>query len=416
MEAGQILELPWAREGLFGEVAVPPSKSLAQRYLLAACLAGPPSQVDNVPAAEDPQLLLAALRAVGFQLRVEGATVGVEGYSPVPEARVFLGNNGTGARLLLALLASLPGRFVVDGVERLRQRPIAGLVTALRSLGARIQGDALPLVVEGGELNGGTVRVDARPSSQFVSALLFLGCRLPGGLRVELPQPVPSWPYVAMTAGVLREFGAEVALGRNAVAVSGPLEPRRVTVEGDWSAAAFPLVGVAVAGGEVRVTGVRTASWQGDAAIVDILRGAGCRVNLEPGAVRAAGPASGAVVARLFDAPDLFPPLAVLVALRGGELSGLEHLAYKESDRVRVMADRLRQLGLDVEAEGSCFRARGGGKPQAPAVPLSPEADHRIAMALAVAGLAAPGLRLADPQCVGKSWPGFFEAWRRLVR
>jgi 3-phosphoshikimate 1-carboxyvinyltransferase len=108
--------------------------------------------------------------------------------------------------------------------------------------------------------------------------------------------------------------------------------------------------------------------------------------------------------------------LAVLVALRGGELTGLGHLAYKESNRLQVMAERLRQLGLAVEADAASFRVFPGQKPQAPPFALSPEADHRIAMALAVAGLVTPGLRLADPQCVAKSWPDFFSAWTALVR
>lgn len=416
MDAGQVLALPSARRGLFGSVAVPPSKSLAQRYLVAACLAGPPSQVDNVPEGEDFTLLLAALQKVGFQLRVEGAKVSVEGFSPVAGATLFLGNNGTGLRLLLAVLASLPGRYLLDGVPRLRERPIGGLLTALRALGARITGESLPLVVEGGELAGETVRLDARVSSQFVSALLFLGCRLPAGLRVELSHPVPSWPYVEMTAAVLRVFGAEVTLDPKAAVVRGPLAPRKLTVEGDWSAAAFPLVGVAVAGGELEVRGVRRPSVQGDAAIVEILRRAGCRMHAGTDSVRVVGPATAPFKARLSDVPDLFPPLSVLVALRGGELSGLGHLAYKESNRLAVMVDRLRQLGLEVETDGASFRGTGGPKPRAPGYPLSPEADHRIAMALAVAGLVTPGLHLLDPGCVAKSWPGFFETWADLVR
>jgi len=416
MEARAVLELPFAREGLFGSVTVPPSKSLAQRYLLAACLAGPPSQVDGYPDAEDPQLLLSALQEVGFQLHVEGQRVAVRGFAPVREAKLFLGNNGTGLRILVAILASLPGRYVVDGVPRLRERPLGKLLAALRSLGAQIEGERLPLVIEGGELSGQTVTVEARESSQFVSALLFLGAKLPSGLRVELAGDVPSWPYVAMTAAVLRQFGAEVQFQPDSVWVKGPLQPRKVAVEGDWSAAAFPMVGVAVAGGDVVVRGVRPKSVQGDAVLVDILKRAGCNVRMEPEGVRVRGRATKSLRARLAEVPDLFPPLAVLVALRGGELTGLGHLAYKESNRLQVMAERLRQLGLAVEADAASFRVFPGQKPQAPPFALSPEADHRIAMALAVAGLVTPGLRLADPQCVAKSWPDFFSAWTALVR
>lgn len=416
MEAGQVVELPFAREGLFGSVQVPPSKSLAQRYLLAACLAGPPAAVENYPQAEDPKLLLAALQKVGFLLRVEGQRVAVEGFSPVREAQLFLGNNGTGLRLLVALLTSLPGRYQVDGVPRLRERPLGRLLQALRSLGARIEGEGLPLVIEGGELAGGEVTVDARESSQFVSALLFLGAKLPFGLRIQLLQEVPSFPYVTMTAAVLRHFGAEVLFRPDAVLVKGPLEPRQVVVEGDWSAAAFPLVGVAVAGGDVLVEGVRQGSVQGDAALADILQRAGCHLRLEAEGVRVLGRATKSLRARLAEVPDLFPALAVLVALRGGELTGLGHLAYKESNRLQVMAERLRQLGLEVEADGVSFRAKGVQKPKAPPFPLSPQADHRIAMALAVAALVTPGLRVSDPQCVAKSWPDFFQAWTSLVR
>lgn len=411
-----MLELPFAKEGLFGSVAVPPSKSLAQRYLLAACLAGPPSQVDGYPDAEDPQLLLSALKKVGFQLQVAGQTVAVQGFAPVREAKLFLGNNGTGLRLLVALLASMPGCYVVDGVPRLRERPLERLVAALRSLGAQIEGERLPLVIEGVELSGQAVTVEARESSQFVSALLFLGARLPSGLRVQLKGDVPSWPYVAMTAGVLRHFGAEVEFQPNSVWVKGPLQPRTVAVEGDWSAAAFPMVGVAVAGGDVLVQGVRPGSDQGDAAVADILQRAGCEVQMKAYGVRVRGRATKSLRARLAEVPDLFPALAVLVALQGGELTGLGHLAYKESNRLQVMAERLRQLGLDVKADVASFRAFPGQKPQAPPFALSPEADHRIAMALAVAGLVTPGLRLAEPQCVAKSWPDFFSAWTALVR
>lgn len=347
---------------------------------------------------------------------MDGATVRAEGFSPVSEARLFLGNNGTGLRLLLAVLAALPGRFHVDGVPRLRERPIAPLVSALRRLGGRIEGDQLPLVVEGGHLRSGVVALEARESSQFLSALMFVGAYLAGGLRVELAGPVPSWPYVTMTAGVLSEFGVEVRFEKNAVEVRGPLRPRQVAVEGDWSAAAFPLVGVAVAGGDVRVSGLRYPSLQGDAAVADLLRVAGCDVEVGGDGVRVRGAARFPLEASLRDTPDLFPAASVLVAVRGGKLTGLGHLAFKESNRVAVMTDRLRQLGFAVTADGERFWAEGQRQPKVGAEPLFPEGDHRVAMALAVAALVTPGVRLADPSCVAKSWPDFWHAWGQLVR
>jgi len=407
---------PVPRGGLFGVVEVPPSKSLGQRALLAACLAGPPSQVLRFPAAEDPQLLLAALQEVGYRLHREGEAVAVEGFSPKGAATLFLGNNGTGLRLLLAHLATLPGRFRLDGVERLRERPVAPLVQALRQLGAEVVGERLPLEVMGRELSGGRVRLDASLSSQFLSALLFAGPRLAQGVAVEVVGELPSRPYVAMSCQVLRAFGAQVVEEGKEFAVRGPLRPRTVTVEGDWSAAAFPMVGVAVAGGEVEVRGVQLPSPQGDAVLVTLLRQAGCEITPTAGGVRVRGPATGPVRADLRDCPDLFPPLSVLVALRGGELAGLGNLAVKESPRLAVMAQHCQRLGLPVQVGPDWFAAPGGGSAAAPAEPLSPAGDHRIAMALAVAALVAPGLAVQDPGCVAKSWPGFFAAWEKLLR
>lgn len=408
--------LPHAPRGLAGTIPVPFSKSLAQRHLLAACLAGPPSAVRGYPEAEDAQLFLQALQQVGFQLQVDGQQVQVLGFAPKREAQLFLGNNGTGLRLLLAQLAAWPGRYFVDGVPRLRQRPLSPLLSALRQLGAEIQGDRLPLEVVGGSLQGEHVSVEASASSQFVSALLFLGARLPQGLTVEVLGELPSRPYVELTVEVLRAFGCQVREEGSCCRVQGPLQPQQVTVEGDWSAAAFPLVGVAVAGGEVEVQGVDLRSRQGDAVVVELLRQAGCELAGAPGSVRGRGPASGPLVASLRHCPDLFPALSVLVALRGGKLTGLAHLAGKESDRVQVMAAHLRRLGLSVEAGPHWLEAAGGGIPRAPREPLSPEGDHRIAMALAIAGLVTPGLALDQPQCVAKSWPDFFPLWQRLVR
>lgn len=410
------LLLPTAARGLEGHLRVPPSKSLAQRGLLAACLAGPPAGLAPFSPAEDAQLLLEAMRKLGFYIQPEGDGLRVEGFSPAPEAELFLGNNGTGARLLLAQLATSPGRFLLDGVPRLRQRPIAPLVRALRQLGAAIEGERLPLRVEGRGLTGGQVEVDASQSSQFVSALLFLGVRLPQGLVVEVQGQLPSRPYVEMSLEVLKAFGAEVGGNGTRFWARGPLKPQLFAVEGDWSAAAFPLVGAAVAGGEVEVEGVSLKSRQADAVVAELLRRVGCQIWATATGVRVRGPACLPLEADLRHCPDLFPALAVLVALRGGKLTGLGHLAGKESNRVRVMASHLRSLGLPVEAGEDWFQASAGGVPRAPGEPCSPEGDHRIAMALAVAGLVTPGLRLVQPECVAKSWPEFFSWWQGLLR
>jgi len=405
---------------------VPPSKSLTQRALLAAALAGRRSAVRRPLDAEDSRLLAVALGGLGFRLSWGADAVEALGRDEVGGAELFLGNNGTGARLLLAQLAALPGDWLLDGSPRLRERPVGGLVTTLRALGADIApagggrsgADALPLRVRGQTLRGGTVALDASASSQFVSALLLLAPRLPGGLEVELAAAPPSRPYVGLTLEVLRAFGAAVETRGDGrwFRVAGPLRPATYTVEGDWSAAAFPCAAVAVAGGAATVAGVRLDSAQGDAVIARLLAEAGCSVRETSDGIAISGPALRPVHADLRDTPDLFPALAVVVALVGGRLTGLAGLATKESDRLAVMVESLRALGLPVRAEGESFTG-AGGRPvgHAPAGPLDPADDHRVAMALAVAGTVVPGLRVAQPGCVGKSWPGFWQDWRTLL-
>jgi 3-phosphoshikimate 1-carboxyvinyltransferase len=422
------LAVPFAPRGLAGSVAAPPSKSVTQRALVAAAAAGAGARVLRPLDAEDPRLLAAALGAAGARFVWEGEEVRCERGLPTDAAggaaEIRMGNNGTGARFMLAQLAATPGTWVLDGVARLRERPIAPLAEALRSLGAEIAPAAgaalrLPLRVSGRSLAGGEVGLDASASSQFASALLLLGTRLPRGITVRLTGAPPSRPYLDLTVDVLRAFGADAAWDAAmlvASAARGGLRPAAYTVEGDWSAAAFPLAGAAVAGGEVEVLGVSAASRQGDAAVLALLAAAGCGVAATPGGVRVRGPAVRPLAAHLADAPDLFPALAVVAAAAGGELTGLAGLATKESDRLRVMADNLAAIGFAVEAGAGTFAARGGVPARsAAAAPLPCAADHRVAMALAVAGAAVPGVTIDDAACVAKSWPGFWDAWSAAI-
>jgi len=412
---------PHAAAGLSGRIAVPGSKSLTQRGLAAAAAAGGGSRVVAPLDAEDPRLLFEGLRAAGFELRWEDGEIVAAGRREVAAGECSLGNNGTGVRFLIALLAALPGEWRVDGSPRLRERPVAPLVQALRTLGAEIRGegeeDRLPLVIRGAAILGGEVVVDASVSSQFVSALLLLGARLPRGLVVRLPAPPPSRPYLDLTADVLAEFGSGVAADRDGTryeVAGGALRPSSYVVEGDWSAAAFPLCGAAVAGGRVEVAGVRRESRQGDAVVLDILARAGCEVASSPAGVALRGPASGRVEADLRNAPDLFPALAVLAARCGGRLEGLAALRVKESDRLAVMTAHLSRLGLPVHCGDDWFEAAGGDGRRS-AEPFDPAADHRIAMALAVAGSFIDGVTVANPGCVAKSWPTFWRDWSAVT-
>jgi 3-phosphoshikimate 1-carboxyvinyltransferase len=272
--------------------------------------------------------------------------------------------------------------------------------------------------VKGRQLSGGKIELDASASSQFISALLMLAPGLPAGLEVRVPTVPPSRPYVDLTTAVMGHFGVEVETAADGLAWRVPAQHYRVatyTVEGDWSAAAFPLVAVALAGGEVEIPGLCFPSPQGDAKILELLVEAGCQPFVSEHGVRLQGPAIRPLNADLRDTPDLFPVLAVAVACLGGRLTGLGGLVHKESNRLAEMVRLLAEMGVRLECESNEVSSPGGARLCAPSHPLDPAHDHRLAMALAVAATRVAGLVLADPGCVGKSWPGFWHAWHGLL-
>jgi len=414
--------LPGPRAGLKGTIELPPSKSLTNRALIAAAVAGG-GVVTSPLDCDDTRILAAALAAAGWP--VEWRDDIEIGARVVPGARVRLdlADSGTGARLILGLLAASPGHSVVDGSARLRQRPMAPLVETLIRLGARLRPDAdgLPIEIDGSELDGGGATIRPEVSSQFVSSLVLAAPLMARGLDLEVVGPLPSAPYLDLTEDVLRAFGGEIEVTddrRRWRVAPVPLQRRNYQVEGDWSAAAFVLAAIAVAGGDVVVHPLDPSSRQGDRALLAILERAGLAASWDGDRLRVSGPARSPIEADLTDAPDLFPALAVVGAAAepGSCLDGLDHLKHKESDRLTVMVENLRRIGATVSIDGSRAifeRSIGGTFDQPPRVTAA--GDHRIAMAMAVAALAAGPLELDDADCVSKSFPGFWSIWGDLT-
>lgn len=408
---------------LDGVFEVPSSKSLTNRALVAAAAAG--GGVIEAPLeCEDTRLLATALAAAGWRVDwpdAARATLGPR-QSDRGETTVFLGNSGTGARLILALLAGTEGRFVLDGTARLRERPMGPLLEALGSLGAEVTTTTggLPIRIRGARLAGGSLAIAPAVSSQFVTALLLTAPAMSAGLRLEITGELPSAPYLDLTADVLRNFGATVdwsADRRFWRVAPGGLTPTRYRVEGDWSAAAFGFAAAAVAGGSVEVTPLDPHSAQGDRAVCRLLETCGVRFDTRGGRVRASGPATGPLRGDLRATPDLFPALAVVAAGHAGSrLTGLDHLRHKESDRLRVMVGHLRRLGAVIREDGSSLVVEHpiDREPHDP-IEVDAAGDHRVAMAMAVAALRHGPLALDQPEAVDKSFPGFWSAWQRLL-
>jgi len=370
---------------IVGRIRVPGSKSIAQRALILATRRG--GVIRDVPESDDLDRLCQGLRALGFTVAEDGATRTVGGEFHDEEARIDMGDNGTGARCLAAFAALRAAPTTIDGSQRLRERPVAPLCVALRELGAEVDGDAFPLTVKG-PIQGGHVRLATEISSQFATALILLVDRVKG-LRVNVVGK-RSFSYVGLTAFVQRQFRSPYA------------------VEPDWGSAAALMVGAATTRGDLLLEGLSLSSPQPDARIVPYLNRAGARVTNEDDGVRVQGGRLSGVRADLANAPDLAPVLGALGALAQGEttVTGAPHLVHKESDRIASTVGMIRTLGGDAEGRDDGFVVRGGRTLKGGRI--SSCGDHRIAMAAGVLALSTPGVTVTDAEAVRKSYPGFF--------
>lgn len=412
-----------------GTVAVPPSKSAAQRALALILLAREPGEIvlRRPGSSEDVGAFLAALGACGLAVTSLGDDAGSVRIArppdlPPPTVDIDCGAGGTMLRFLTAVLGAIPGRFRLDGIPRLRERPLGPLIEALRQLGAElrcleVEGHA-PLEITGGSLRGGRARLDAGASSQFLSALLLASLAAREPVTVEVTA-LTSAPYVDLTLDAMAGFGADLrrpAPGRFEVR-PGLVRPAELTVEADDSSAAYPAAAAVLTGGEVRLRGLRRDSRQGDRAFLELLAamGATLRWEGEDLTVTADG-VLAAVDADLQAMPDQVPTLAAVAPFAEGltRIRNVPHLRLKESDRLSAMARELGRLGVPVRELADGLEIPGvwaGASPPADPVAVDSWGDHRIAMSLALVGLRRPGVTVRDPGVAAKSYPGF---WRDL--
>lgn len=404
-------------------MTVPGSKSITNRALLLAALANGPSQLTGVLFADDTERMLACLDSLGIALEVDRAAhrvrvQGQGGHWPAASADLYIGNAGTAARFLTAACALAGGPYRLDGNARMRQRPLGPLLAALRQLGADVTdelGTGCPPVVIKGPLHSGRVELDAGLSSQFLSALLHVLPLLDGDSVISLAGGLPAWPYVEMTIRMMAQFGIEQLpepAGTNVI-VPGTQRYRGqvYAIEPDASSASYFFAAAALLGGTVRIEGIGSESLQGDAAFVEILSDMGCQVEREPMATTVSAPPDGrlgGVDVDLNTMSDMTMTLAVLAPFADApvRIRNVGHIRVQESDRLSALTTELSKLGIRVE-EGADELVIYPGQPRPARV--NTYDDHRLAMAFSVLALRVPGLEIADPGCVAKTFPDFFE-------
>ncbi len=412
-------------------VHVPGSKSITNRALVLAALAGRkhPCELWGALRSEDTEIMVAALQALGFHVESSSEdwpTTSLTVRNPNPDriiparnADLFVGNSGTSMRFLTALVSLGQGKYRLDGVPRMRERPIGDLLAALNQLdGWALTQDGTgypPVIVEADGLHGGSVSIKGDVSSQFLSGLLMASPLANVDVAIDVDGPLVSRPYVDMTVAMMREFGARLSTEPTGFRIPGgqQYELRRYAIEPDASAASYFWGAAAITGGEVGVEKLTSKSLQGDLRFVDLLEEMGCQVVRTDSGITVHGGHLVGIDVDMNDISDTVMTLAAVACFADGPtiIRNVAHIRHKETDRLAALATELRRIGVGIEE-----RADGLTITPAPmhGAVVQTYNDHRMAMSLALVGLKIPGIVIDNPGCVAKTYPHFFDDLEEL--
>ncbi len=409
-----------------GVIEPPGSKSYTNRYFLLACLASGRSEIKRPLISDDTLFMLSSLKYMGFRMAqdLSGTVVTAQGGAgriPWNSAKLYVGNAGTAMRFITAAAALGPGKYLIDGDARMRERPIGDLTDALKSMGLSVAFPGKPgfppVEISGGPAEGGPVSIEASASSQFVSGLMMAGRCMKRGLEISVKGELASKPFVDVTLQAMKQFGAQVEhKGYESFHIPpGDYRGTGIKVEADATAATYFLSAAAVTRGRITVKGVGSLSSQGDSRFASVLADMGCKVEISQDTTTLEGSNLKGVEADLHDMPDTAPTLAVTALFAEGKTSirNVGNLRIKESDRIAVCAAQLTKTGARVEELPDGLVIYPPRRPL-PAL-IETYNDHRIAMSFSILGLAVPGISIQNPGCVSKTYPAFFEDLKSIA-
>lgn len=419
-----------------GTVRVPGSKSLTNRALICAAMAEGTSVLTGVLESEDTEVMIHAWQSLGLELhwqkdREQVEILGCGGKPPQLSGELFVANSGTSIRFLTAALATTRGRYTLDGVTRMRERPIGDLLSGLSALGAnvvsqnRTRVDCPPVLIEGKGLRGGVAKVAGNVSSQFLSGLLMAAPYAASEVQIAVDGELVSRPYVDMTIAVMREFGVEVHEEAAHFRVPAPraYRGREYQIEPDASAASYFFGIAALTKGTVRVEGLDFRSLQGDVEFTRVLERMGCSVRSGSGYIEVAGGELTGVDVDMNAISDTVQTLAPIALFAKGptRVRGVAHNRHKETDRIGDLARELRKFGTRIDEhydgltvypiESQAALLDNAREP----IFVDTYRDHRMAMGLGMLGLVVPNVFIRDPRCTTKTFPRYFEAVAELT-
>lgn len=411
-----------------GTIRPPGSKSITNRAVICAALASGTSTLRGILESEDTEVMIEAWQQLGLKchwnkvdqtLTIEGCDGSIEATGP---QRLFIANSGTSIRFLTAALASLPcGDFVLDGVPRMRERPIGHLLDTLNQLGANchsqneVDPTCPPVQIAARGLEGGACRVAGTISSQYLSGVLMATPYARSAVRIAVDGELVSIPYVEMTEKVMKSFGVAVESDGTVFRVASPTTYQACDyeIEPDASAASYYFAAAAITGGQVTVLGLDRNALQGDVGFCDVLEKMGCKVTYREGAIDLVGGPLQGIDVDMNAISDTVQTLAAVALFADGptRVRGVAHNRHKETDRIGDLAVELRRLGAQV-------REFEDGLEISPAAltgtTIQTYNDHRMAMSLALVGLNVPDVWIDNPRCTDKTYPTFFEEFARV--
>lgn len=429
-----------------GTVRLPGSKSLSNRILLLASLSEGTTFIDNLLNSDDVHYMIGALKKLGLDVKEDrwknrAIVEGCAGRFPVgklglKQVKLFLGNAGTAMRPLTAVVTAAGGasRYILDGVPRMRQRPIGDLIVGLKQLGADVgcvrNNNCPPVYINAkGGLPGGTVKLSGSISSQYLTALLMTAPLALGDVEIEIIDKLVSIPYVDMTLKLMERFGVKVDRhnGWERFSIKGGQvyrSPRKAYVEGDASSASYFLAGAAITGGTVTVEGCGKSSLQGDVKFAEVLEKMGAKVSWRENSVTVTGPPAElskkkrliGIDINMNKMPDVAMTLAVVALFADGPtaIRDVANWRVKETERMLAICTELRKLGATVEEGPDYCIITPPEKLEMTSIDTYD--DHRMAMAFSLAACGDVPVIINDPSCTKKTFPDYFDVFEQVTK
>jgi len=407
-----------------GSIRPPGSKSITNRAFITAALASGTTQLTGVLHSRDTEVMIDSLNKIGIQVSqdIPGCRATVSGCAGKPQpssSDLWLENSGTSIRFLTALATLGEGEYRLDGIHRMRERPIGDLVDTLNQLGARthceLGTNCPPVIVKANGLPGGKAEIAANLSSQYLSALLMAAPCAQSTVELHIKGEFVSQPYVEMTCQVMESFGVTVQRGQGQPFIIEPQEYKATEyhIEPDASAASYFLAAAAITGGEVTIPGLSKNSLQGDVLFAEALEQMGCQVTWRENSVTVKGGPLKGVDIDMNAISDTAQTLSAVALFAEGptRIRNVEHMRHKETDRVEAVANELQRMGIKVEVYQDGLTIYPGKVN--PAV-IETYDDHRMAMSFALIGLCHSGIKIADPGCTSQTYPHFFDDLQSL--